>query len=87
MTLFELIDHCNSLVASNPELGNYPVHFQYNYGDHWRTQVAPEVSDIEEGETVYSGYHSMPKVYDREEANDKGREIDEEKITQSILIS
>jgi hypothetical protein len=25
---------------------NAEVHFAYNYGDHWRTEVAPRVSDV-----------------------------------------
>ena len=24
------------------------VHFAYNYGDHWRTEVAPKVSQVSE---------------------------------------
>jgi vacuolar-type H+-ATPase subunit D/Vma8 len=38
------------------------VHFQYNYGDHWRTQVAPTVDSVEMGVVTYSEYHRMPKV-------------------------
>jgi glycogen debranching enzyme len=38
------------------------VHFQYNYGDHWRTQVAPKVSEVYEGAVAYSSYHQMDKV-------------------------
>ena len=38
------------------------VHFQYNYGDHWRTQVAPTVDFVEMGFVKYSDYHRMPKV-------------------------
>lgn len=46
------------------------VHFQYNYGDHWRTQVAPGVDVVEMGFVKYSAYHQMDKVeepdYDEE---------------------
>jgi hypothetical protein len=49
------------------------VHFQYNYGDHWRTQVAPRVDSVEMGFVVHSDYHRMPKVvepdYEDEEDN------------------
>jgi hypothetical protein len=49
------------------------VHFQYNYGDHWRTQVAPRVDSVEMGFVVHSDYHRMPKVvepdYDDEDDN------------------
>ena len=43
------------------------VHFSYNYGDHWRTTVAPTVDTVEEGVVKYSDYHSMDKMVDDEE--------------------
>ena len=50
------------------------VHFTYNYGDHWRTQVAPGVDTVEMGLVEYSDYHRMPKVvepdYDDEQDED-----------------
>ena len=57
-------------------LGRYDqdveVHFSYNYGDHWRTEVAPKVSNIDMGIVEYSEYHRMPKVvevdYDDEDS-------------------
>jgi hypothetical protein len=60
------------------ELKNMPqdaeVHFQYNYGDHWRTHVAPEVRSVEMGLVKYSDYHRMPKVvepdWDNEDLED-----------------
>jgi hypothetical protein len=38
------------------------VHFAYNYGDHWRTKVAPKVDSVGECVVAYSAYHSMDKV-------------------------
>jgi hypothetical protein len=38
------------------------VHFSYNYGDHWRTEVAPVVCGVNEGFVVVSAYHNMDKV-------------------------
>ena len=38
------------------------VHFSYNYGDHWRTEVAPTVDSISEGLVKYSEYHRMDKL-------------------------
>ena len=52
------------LQAENPEA---EVHFSYNYGDHWRTQVAPTVDRVEEGYVGYSDYHRMDKVLDEED--------------------
>ena len=43
------------------------VHFSYNYGDHWRTEVAPQVSTVNEGYVGWSAYHSMDKVLDDED--------------------
>jgi hypothetical protein len=43
------------------------VHFAYNYGDHWRTEVAPKVSQVSEGVVEYSEYHRMDKLVTDEE--------------------
>ena len=43
------------------------VHFSYNYGDHWRTQVAPTVDSVTTGRVTYSDYHRMHKVLDEED--------------------
>ena len=43
------------------------VHFAYNYGDHWRTEVAPKVSQVTEGVVEYSDYHRMDKLIENEE--------------------
>ena len=43
----------------NPEAD---VHFAYNYGDHWRTEVAPKVGRVDEGVVEYSEYHRMDKI-------------------------
>jgi hypothetical protein len=40
------------------------VHFSYNYGDHWRTEVAPVVVGVSEGYVQESAYHNMDKVVD-----------------------
>ena len=42
--------------------GEMEVKFAYNSGDYWRTQVAKDITDVEEGNTVYSDYHRMDKV-------------------------
>jgi len=43
------------------------VHFSYNYGDHWRTEVAPAVSQVFEGVVEFSDYHRMDKLVTDEE--------------------
>ena len=47
-------------------LGRYDqeadVHFAYGYGDHWRTQVAPAISQVFDGVVEYSDYHQMDKL-------------------------
>ena len=52
------------LQGENPEA---EVHFQYNYGDHWRTQVAPTVDSVAVGYVKFSDYHRMHKVTEDEE--------------------
>ena len=74
MTVEELI---NQLQFMDPTA---EVHFTYNYGDHWRTQVAPEVTSVEPGFVVNSDYHRMPKVvepdWDDEDAEESpGTEV------------
>jgi hypothetical protein len=47
-------------------LGRYDqeadVHFAYGYGDHWRTTVAPAISQVFDGVVEYSDYHQMDKL-------------------------
>ena len=43
------------------------VHFAYNYGDHWHTEVAPTVSRVSEGVVEFSDYHRMDKMVTDEE--------------------
>jgi hypothetical protein len=47
------------------------VHFEYNYGDHWRTQVAPKVTSVDPGAVQYSEYHRMDKVASYEDCYDE----------------
>ena len=61
MTVQELIDQLGYM---NPEA---EVHFTYNYGDHWRTQVAPAASTCDIGYVSYSDYHRMHKVTEDED--------------------
>ena len=51
------------------------VHFAYNYGDHWRTQVAPTVDRVDVGTVKYSDYHRMPKVVESEDDDDYSTEM------------
>ena len=56
MQVKELIEQLQDM---NPESD---VHFAYNYGDHWRTEVAPKLSRVDNGAVVYSEYHRMDKM-------------------------
>jgi len=60
-------DLIEALQGMDPDLD---VHFAYNYGDHWRTQVAPSVGRVDMGFVQYSDYHRMDKLvepdYDEE---------------------
>ena len=46
------------------------VHFSYNYGDHWRTIVAPVVTEVEDGKVTYSDYHQMDALVSDNEEDD-----------------
>lgn len=61
MQVKELIE---ILQEYDPEM---EVHTSYGYGDHWRTQVAPKVSEVFEGAVTYSEYHRMDKLVDDDE--------------------
>lgn len=66
------------------------VHFAYNYGDHWRTEVAPKVDRVDEGSVVYSDYHRMDKMVENEydaEFDDEGREIVDETLRRVVVLS
>jgi hypothetical protein len=56
MTVAELISR---LQSEDPEA---VVHMAYNYGDHARTTVAPEVTDVDEMTVKFSAYHNMPAL-------------------------
>jgi hypothetical protein len=66
MTLDETIEMLTDL-RDEIGHGNLPVHFSYNYGDYWKTDVAQEASDIQTGYVIHSSYHQMPKVLDEDE--------------------
>ena len=61
MQVFQLIER---LMDLDP---NAEVHFSYNYGDHWRTEVAPKVGSVLESVVKYSEYHRMDKIVDDED--------------------
>jgi len=66
------------------------VHYAYNYGDHWRTEVAPRVDRVDEGAVVYSDYHRMDKIaeYDDEvEFDDDGKERVDETLRRVVVLS
>lgn len=64
------------------------VHFTYNYGDHWRTQVAPKVGGVEEGVVKYSDYHRMDKLEeDEDEVYDEETGDFKEGVRRVVVIS
>ena len=80
MTVDELIAELQSLPK------DAEVHFAYNYGDHWRTQVAPTVDRVEVGQVKFSDYHRMPKVveYDEYDDDEPSTEVPE---SQVVILS
>ena len=65
MQVYQLIEQLEYL---DP---NAEVHFSYNYGDHWRTEVAPVVGEVREGVVEFSEYHRMDKMVDDEDCYDE----------------
>jgi hypothetical protein len=66
------------------------VHFAYNYGDHWRTEVAPKVSRVDTGAVVYSEYHRMDRMANDNDTDfdeDTGEEIVDETQRRVVVIS
>jgi hypothetical protein len=47
------------------------VHFAYGYGDHWRTTVAPAISQVFDGVVEYSDYHQMDKLVEDDSRYDE----------------
>lgn len=69
-TVQDLIDELQSM---DP---NLEVRFTYNYGDHWRTQVAEKVRSIDMGIVQYSDYHRMDKVVEPDWDNEDGDDVE-----------
>ena len=65
LTVEELIQELEMLRDAG--YGDKPVHFTYNYGDHWNTTVAPVAERVEVGYVKYSDYHNMPKETEDED--------------------
>ena len=62
------------------------VHFSYCYGDHWRTEVAPSVSRVDEGVVEFSDYHRMDKLVDDEDCYDEETGDYKKDITRVVVI-
>jgi|694.fasta_scaffold108868_3 hypothetical protein len=74
MTVKELIE---KLEGFDPQM---EVEFAYNYGDHWRTEVAKHITEVDEGAVTYSDYHRMNKVVDGREDDDEEEYDKDEKM-------
>jgi len=63
------------------------VHFSYCYGDHWRTEVAPKASRVNEGIVAYSEYHRMDKlVQDEEDCYDENTGDYKDEVRRVVVI-
>jgi hypothetical protein len=62
------------------------VHFAYNYGDHWRTEVAPKVSRVQSGAVEFSDYHRMDKVAEEDECWDEDTGDWKEDVRRVVII-
>lgn len=72
-------------------LGRYDqdveVHFSYNYGDHWRTEVAPAICQVSDGVVEFSEYHRMDKlVTDEDECYDEDTGNYKQDVRKVVVI-
>ena len=81
MNVRELIEQLGYM---NPDA---EVHFSYNYGDHWRTEVAPRVDRVDEGVVEYSDYHRMDKMVDDEDCYDEETGNFKEAVRQVVVLA
>ena len=65
---------------------NAEVHFSYNYGDHWRTTVAPKVGEVFEGVVERSDYHQMDKLVDDEDCYDEDTGDYKESVRRVVVL-
>jgi len=80
MKVKELIEYLEDF---DPES---PVHFAYNYGDYGRSQVAPRVSRVSEGQVAYSAYHRMDKLMEDDDCYDEEPGNPEENVRRVVVI-
>jgi hypothetical protein len=84
MNVKELIEQLQDM---NPEA---EVHYAYNYGDYWRTEVAPKVGRVDEGAVVYSEYHRMDKIAEHDDSDfdeESGEERVDETLRRVVVLS
>lgn len=63
------------------------VHYSYNYGDYWRTEVAPAVCQISDGVVEYSDYHQMDRlVTDEEDCYDEATGDYKQDIRKVVVL-
>jgi hypothetical protein len=60
------------------------VHFAYNWGDYWRTEVAPKVVRVGTGAVVFSDYHRMHKMVEMDDENCYDEESGEERVDETL---
>lgn len=51
------------------------VKFCYNYGDYWKTTVAEDIQEVDEGLVEHSSYHDMDKVLDEDNGKNEYRKV------------
>jgi uncharacterized Fe-S center protein len=47
--------------------GDPEVYVQHTAGDHWKTQLASSVDNVDEGKISWSSYHRQHKIDNQEE--------------------
>lgn len=78
MTVGELIEQLKDFDE------NMEVCLTYNYGDYWKTDVAPPVCEVDTAEVCYSEYHGMNKI--PKEREDGTRYSDEQDVETVVVL-
>ena len=62
------------------------VHFSYNYGDYWGTEVSQTISNVSKGAVKYSEYHSMYKIVDSDDCFDEETSSCDKDVISVVLL-
>jgi len=69
MTVKDLIEELEDFKSDSE------VFFSYDYGDHAHTIVVSDINGVEKQNLIYSDYHQMLRIADREDSEEEPENI------------